>query len=123
VWRESWRLTGEEIDALALPDDETEAYLAGRRLAVKRELPSQCYARLSSERKPIYVDFTSPLFVSLLCSSVRSGRRLRSDLKVTLTEMLPTTEQVWPRSARGDRHVGEIRFHITDPEPARGLDG
>jgi hypothetical protein len=121
VWRESWRLTAEEVEMLALPDDEMAAYLAGRRLAAKLRLPAECFARLSSDRKPIYVNFTSPLFVSVLCAAIRSGRRRNGGLQVTLTEMLPATDDAWLCDARGNRYINEIRLHVVDSESVRGL--
>jgi len=118
VWRETWRLDGTEIAALA-DADEAAAYLAGRRLVAARGLPARCFARLSTEKKPVYVDFTSPAFVGMLAALLRSARAKSPGLDVTLTEMVPGPEGAWLRDAEGNRYLSEFRLHVTDPARAR----
>lgn len=120
IWRETWRLTRAEVEALAAPTGEAAAYLAGRRLAAGRGLPERCFVRLSTVKKPIYVDFTSPLYVSLLGSMIRSAQGgTGRALDVTVTEMLPDPDATWLRDAAGKRYLCEFRLQVTDAELAR----
>ncbi|TYC10348.1 lantibiotic dehydratase [Actinomadura syzygii] len=120
IWRETWRLTRAEIAALAAPTGEAAAYLAGRRLVTRRGLPERCFVRLSTVKKPIYVDFTSPLYVSLLGSMIRSALNgTGRALDVTVTEMLPDLDATWLRDTEGNRYLCEFRLQVTDAEPAR----
>jgi hypothetical protein len=114
VWRETWRLTHEEIASLA-GHDETAVYLAGRRLVAARGLTSRCFARLSTDKKPIYVDFTSPLWVGALGTLVSAGLAKNPGLEVTLTEMLPGPHDTWLADAQGNRYQAEFRLQMTDP--------
>lgn len=119
VWRETWRLSREDIDGLGAATEDMAMYLAGRRLVARRGLPDRCFVRVSTEKKPIYVDFTSPLYVSSLGSMVRSGLRKSPHLEVTVTEMLPSPDQTWLVDADGNHYFAELRLQVTDSEPAR----
>lgn len=116
VWREAWHLTREEIDSLTVVD-EPSLYLSVRRLAAARGMPARCFARLSSDRKPVYVDFTSPVYVSMLGDMIRAGRAKDRRMEVTFTEMLPTPDHAWLRDAEGNSYLAEFRLHVTDPAP------
>jgi hypothetical protein len=117
VWRESWRLAREDVGTIAVASD-TARYLAGRRLIARLGAPDQCFVRLSTDRKPMYVDFTSPLYVSMLGSLLCARLKTSPDLEVIMTELLPTPAQAWLRDAEGNRYFSEFRLQVTDPERA-----
>jgi len=114
VWRATWRLTPDEVGSLAGASDDVSGYLAARRLVSTRGLPRRCFARLSTQKKPFYVDFTSPVYVSALAASIRAGVEVDPELTVTLTEMLPQPDQTWLPDAAGDTYLCELRLQVTD---------
>lgn len=121
VFRETWRLSADDLDDLAAVPlrDEAGQYLAARGLARELRLPDRCFVKISTEAKPFYVDFTSPLYVASFCSMLRVAKSATGEaVRVTITEMLPTPEQTWVPDRDGRRYFGEIRMHITDPAAA-----
>jgi hypothetical protein len=114
IWRESWQLGPDEIDLLA-GGDGLDGYLSGRRLAGRLGLPRHCFVRLSTRRKPLFVDFTNPVSVTLLTRAVAGDRRRAADLEVAVSEMLPGPDEVWLADHDGNRYLGEVRLHVTDP--------
>jgi hypothetical protein len=121
VARETWRAT---VGATGLADvtGERPRYLAARRWRRDLGLPERVFVKAGTETKPFYVDFTSPLYVSSLCTMLRSARAAGGDgVPVTVTEMLPTPDQAWLPDAAGRRYLSELRLHARDPRPARTL--
>jgi hypothetical protein len=119
VARETWRTT---VGATGLADvaDEREQYLATRRWRAGLGLPERVFVALSTETKPSYVDFTSPVYVGAFVRTVRAARReAGDDAELTITEMLPTPAQAWVSDAAGRRYFSELRIHAVDPEPGR----
>jgi hypothetical protein len=121
LFRETWRTTVDGLGDLTARHGEEEQYLAGRRLVAGLDLPSRCFVKLSTESKPVYVDFTSPLYVASLCTMLRAAREARGGgAEVRITEMLPAPDQAWVPDREGRRYFGEIRLHFTDarsPQP------
>jgi hypothetical protein len=113
--RETWRLSAAELAELDT-GDEAERLLAARRLASSLQLPRFVFVRVPHEEKPIYVDWTSPPLLRLLARQVKGIPVERSaEPLVTVSEMLPTHEQLWLRDAEGRRYTGELRLAIVDP--------
>lgn len=124
VVRETWRMCLDDISSLTDISlrDEAGQYLAARRLAAEHGLPDRCFVKISTETKPCYVDFTSPLYVSSLCSMLRAANASTGgNARVTITEMLPAPGQAWVPDAAGRRYFGEIRLHVTDPAQADSM--
>ncbi|NRN69392.1 Surfactin synthase thioesterase subunit [Kibdelosporangium sp. 4NS15] len=119
LFRETWRTRVAELADLLTLKGDAARYLAGRRLVARLGLPDRCFVKIATERKPVYVDFTSPLYVASLCTMLRATRDEHGDrVDVVISEMLPTPDQTWIPDAAGNHYFGEIRLQITDPAPA-----
>lgn len=117
--RESWRLTAGET-GLADVVGERPRYLAGRALRDRLGLPERVFVRVATEIKPFYVDFTSPLYVKALCTTIRAAVAAEGpDVGVSLAELLPGPEHAWLPDAAGRRYCSELRLQVLDPVPAR----
>jgi hypothetical protein len=118
VAREMWCRRASEMD-FALLNDERERYLRARRWSIDLGLPDRIFVKVATEVKPIYVDLTSPTYVTVLCMAIRGGIRDGGpDTTVTISEMLPTPEQAWVPDAAGNRYSSELRLLVVDPERA-----
>lgn len=116
VLRETWRMTVEDLVEITVRGDEPGQYLAGRRVVARYGLPARCFVRLSSEVKPMYVDFTSPQYVASFAAAIRAARlRHGGDTKVSVSEMLPTPDLAWVADWEGHRYLSELRVQMTDP--------
>lgn len=114
VGRESWRFDPADLD-FAFEKSDMERFVAVRRWAREFEIPRFAFFKSSSERKPLFVDFDSPLYVDLFAAAVRSceddgsGRQ-----QITVSEMLPAIEQSWLPDANGRHYTSELRMVIVD---------
>jgi Lantibiotic dehydratase, N terminus len=117
VARETWRTTVAEAwpgKSGGLPE-----YLAARRLRRSLGLPEKVFVKVSPEVKPVYLDLTSPRYVSALATMLRSARQRAGDAaEVVLTELLPGPGQAWLPGPGGHRYFSELRVHLRDPQPA-----
>jgi Lantibiotic dehydratase, N terminus len=113
VCRESWTLPATELTFAGLKDEA--ARFAGARLWARRlELPRFAFLRTPLEMKPVYVDFASPIYVSLLCRLVRAVQEQLPEASVTLAEMLPDPLHAWLPDAEGNRYTCEFRVVAFD---------
>ncbi|MGH4030339.1 lantibiotic dehydratase [Actinomycetota bacterium Odt1-20B] len=122
LFRETWR-TG--VDAVALPKrsksaggSEREDYLAVRRWRAGLGLPERVFIKVEGEMKPVYVDFTSPVYVGSLCTLLRAAQRRcgpEADAELVVSEALPGPGHAWVHDAQGRRYVSELRLHVVDP--------
>ncbi|MFI6744028.1 lantibiotic dehydratase [Nonomuraea sp. NPDC050451] len=107
VARETWR-----PDLASMPagkgHDEPAAFAGIRRWARRLGLPRHVFWRVPWEPKPLYLDFESPMLVGLFATAMR--RPGGAGLRATITEMLPTPEQLWLRDAEGRRYTSEFRL-------------
>ncbi|WP_216207561.1 lantibiotic dehydratase [Amycolatopsis aidingensis] len=118
VARETWRTTI-EATGLSDVDDYAGRYLAARRLRRGLGLPERVFVKIGTETKPCYLDLTSPVSVSALCTMLRTARGTHGpEVPVTITELLPTPEQAWVTDAEGRRYYSELRLHVRDPRTA-----
>jgi hypothetical protein len=107
VCREQWRL---EPMALALTSTRGfEQFMAARRWARDLGLPRWVFVSLPEERKPVFVDFMSPISVETLARFAAKASHL------TVTEMLPSLEQLWLPDASGELYTSELRIAAVDP--------
>lgn len=114
VARETWRTTVAGT-GLAEVTGEAPRYLAGRRWRAELGLPERVFVKVGTETKPFYADLTSPLYVSSLCTILRSARAAGDDVPVLVSEMLPTPDQAWLPDAAGGRYFSELRVQALDP--------
>ncbi|WP_199314856.1 lantibiotic dehydratase [Streptomyces cadmiisoli] len=115
--RRTWRST---IGAGGLADvtGEQQRFVAARRWRRAEDMPEQVYVRVATDIKPQFVDFTSPVYVRLLCTMLRGARaKGGDDVEVIVTEALPTAEHAWLADGQGRRYSSELRLQIIDPEP------
>lgn len=117
VCRESWRTTVGET-GLSEVEGHRERYLAVRRWRRALRLPERVFAKFATEGKPLYVDFTSPVYVAGFCSALRAAARAGKDSALTLTELLPGPEHAWVPDAEGRTYLSELRVQLRDPEAA-----
>ncbi|GAA4003156.1 hypothetical protein GCM10022247_24990 [Allokutzneria multivorans] len=105
--RAAWHTTIAE-SGLADVVGPKERYFAARRWRAELGLPERVFVALADDSKPLYVDFTSPIFTAVLCTALRAC----SDhgIAVTITEALPGPEHAWARDAQGRRYVSELRI-------------
>jgi hypothetical protein len=119
IVRETWRTT---IGATGLAGraDRSDLFLRARRWRRQLRAPERVFAGIAGELKPVYVDFTSPAYVSSFCAMLRSARLQGGDgVELRVTEMLPSPEQAWVPDAEGGRYLSELRLQVRDPEVAR----
>ncbi|MFC6576108.1 lantibiotic dehydratase [Planomonospora parontospora] len=117
IARETWRTTVAET-GLAAVTDERERYLATRAWRARLGLPDRVFIKIGTEVKPCYSDLTSPHYVGVLCTMLRTAG---DDASVTITEALPTPDQAWVPDHAGNRYFSELRLQITDPDTPGGV--
>jgi hypothetical protein len=67
-----------------------------------------------TESRPFYVDFDSPVYVTVLAKAMRRLARKDPDGRITVTEMLPTPEQTWLTDDQGRTYTSELRLVAVD---------
>ncbi|EFL37382.1 lantibiotic dehydratase [Streptomyces griseoflavus] len=115
VARETWRLPAAGAD-FADEKDEARRFVRARRWRARLGLPRYVFVVSPTESRPFYVDFDSPVYITILAKALR--RLARGDQRgmVTITEMLPTPEQSWLLDDEGRRYTSELRFVAFDTE-------
>jgi hypothetical protein len=117
--RESWRFNPADLD-FAAEKDEVARFVRTREWAAAMAIPQYVFVKSSAEAKPIYVDFTSPIYVNVLAKMVRranAAERLPGQT-ITVVEMLPAHDDLWLADHLGNRYTSEFRFTWVDD---RGL--
>jgi len=119
--RQSWSFSPAELE-FAAEKDEALRYLEARRWAQQYDIPRLVFFKSDFERKPIYVDFASPLFINVLAKLTRQTQKAcleaelnTDDLLITLTEMYPTPDLAWLPDAVGQHYTSELRMVALDP--------
>ncbi len=112
VSRESWTFAPAELD-FAFVKTDAERFVAARRWARKLGIPRFSFFKSSSERKPLFVDFDSTLYVDLFAAAVRNCKDDHSG-KITVSEMLPAIDQTWLPDANNRHYTSELRMVIVD---------
>ena len=116
VARQTWRTTVGE-SGLATATGERQRFLAVRAWRRRLSLPEQVYVKLGTETKPCFVDLASPAFANMFCAMVRAARVDGGDgVSLTVSEMLPTTDQAWVPDGAGRRYFSELRLHLVDTQ-------
>ncbi|GAB4195287.1 MAG: hypothetical protein OHK0022_11920 [Roseiflexaceae bacterium] len=113
IARETWCFDGTDLAPLwAL--DEAEQFIELRRWATRHGFPRCVFVRISSERKPFFVDFASPPLAALLIRVVRQACAHDQRVWVSITEMLPALDALWLTDAEGRRYTSELRLIAVD---------
>ncbi|MFB9904340.1 lantibiotic dehydratase [Allokutzneria oryzae] len=114
ISRETWRTTVGDT-GLADVVGPRERYFAVRRWRAALGLPERVFVTVAGETKPMYVDLTSPVFTSILCTALRAAQN--QSTRVTITEQLPEPGHAWVPDAQGGRYVSELRVQLSDGDP------
>ena len=115
VSRESWRFSPADLD-FAAEKDEAARFVRTRQWAAALGLPRYVFAKSSAEEKPVYVDFTSPVYVNILAKMIRRTNAAEQlpDKTITVVEMLPAHDNLWLTDHEGNRYTSELRFTWVD---------
>ncbi|MEU2596729.1 lantibiotic dehydratase [Streptomyces hirsutus] len=113
VARETWRLPVSEAD---FADEKNEAarFVRARHWQRRHELPRFVFIVSPTEPRPFYVDFDSPVYVTILAKAARRLAREDPGARLKVSEMLPTPEQSWLTDDDGHRYTSELRFVAVD---------
>jgi len=107
VWgRERWEVDPKTFPVVA---DRSAQLVAARRWARDLRLPRYIFYKIPEETKPIYADFTSPIFVELMASMARKASAL------VISEMLPSVDEMWLPDSAGATYSCELRLVTVDP--------
>jgi Lantibiotic dehydratase, N terminus len=115
VSRERWRFNPADLD-FAAEKDEVARFVRTREWAAALGIPRYAFVKSSAEQKPVYVDFTSPVYVNVLAKMVRrtnADERL-PDKTITVVEMLPAHDDLWLTDHEGNRYTSELRLTWVD---------
>ncbi len=114
ICRETWRFAPDELP-FVMEKSDADRFLAARRWAHTHDLPRHMFVKISTERKPFYIDFDSPILVAIFAKNVRrvleQGAAAGS---ITLSEMLPAIDQAWLPDADNCRYTSELRIVAVD---------
>jgi hypothetical protein len=114
VSRESWHYSPEELP-FAFEMNETTRFAAARRWASKHGIPRFIFVKTAVEKKPFYVDFDSPIYISIFAKSIRRMARAgASERSIAITEMLPGPDQCWLSDAHSQHYTSELRIVALD---------
>lgn len=109
--REKWRIPSTSVP-FAKCKDEARRFVLARRWQRELGLPDQVFVTPTGGAKPVYIDFDSPVYVSLFAKFVRRAAAEASVL--TVAEMLPSHDGLWLRDGQGRRFTSELRLAAFD---------
>ena len=114
VRRESWCFAAAAMD-FAYEKDETARFLAARAWKRQNDLPRFIFVKAPVEKKPFYIDLASPLYVRILAKAIRRTKESEHvDRPITVTEMIPTHDQIWLPDNAGNQYTSELRMVAVD---------
>lgn len=120
VGRETWRFDPATLTFAAEPD-EALRYLGTRRWQREKGLPARVFVKSPGEVKPFFVDFDSPIYVNVLCKSIRRCHKTGLPDQLVVTEMMPDLDELWLTDADGHGYTCELRMIAVDSQPPAGL--
>lgn len=112
VFRESWSFPIAGLDWISTRTD-AEHFVGARRWLREAGLPELVFASISSETKPLFVDFRSEVQVGNLAQLLRTAAETEG-ASVTFSEMMPGPEELWLADAEGNRYTSELRLQFID---------
>lgn len=113
IHRETWSIPVGELD-FAFNKDQNKRFLAARMWAREQGMPAILFVKSPIEPKPFYVDLDSPVYVEILCKTVRRLLATHANEEVAFSEMLPTTDDAWLADNSGLKYTSELRLAIID---------
>jgi hypothetical protein len=108
IQRETWIIPTSEWSDVS-NKDQYEQILHTWKLKQKFGLPDEVFVRVDSEMKPFYVHFHNLFLIDLLLKYVRSEE------KITFSELLPNRNSTWFRNHQGS-YCCELRGIMIRPE-------
>jgi hypothetical protein len=112
VSRESWRFQPSGLE-FAWEKDDKHRFAAARRWARQNSLPRYVFVKTGNEVKPCFVDFESPIYVSMMARFIRRAGAASGE-DIAFVEMLPGPHQAWLPDAEGKRYASELRLVTVD---------
>lgn len=110
VSRESWSFPPGKVE-FAFEKDEATRMIAARRWAQANDLPRFVFVKVPVEAKPFYLDFDSPIYLNMFAKTIRRTLETgKPDQVITVTEMIPRTDQTWLPDAEGETYTCEFRL-------------
>jgi hypothetical protein len=120
IKRESWSFTPSELQFVQ-NSDPAESFLQIRSWARSHAIPRFVFYKVPIERKPVYLDFESPILMGIFARLVRRTQEAAlPDSRVELSEMLPTSDQLWLRDKHNQKYTSEFRLVAVDTCSAQG---
>ncbi|MER5933042.1 lantibiotic dehydratase [Streptomyces sp. NPDC002054] len=113
VARETWSVPVAEL-GFAEEKSEAKRYVRARHWQAERELPRYVFVVSPTEPRPFYVDFDSPVYLTILAKAARRLARKDPEARLKISEMLPTPEQAWLTDDEGNTFTSELRFVAVD---------
>lgn len=110
--RETWRFDVQEL-AFASATAPLERYAGFCSFAAQHSFQRWTFVRTHREKKPVYVDLHSPMLVEVAMKLVRAAAGDEAGW-VSISEMLPSPEQLWLTDGEGERYCSELRTAILD---------
>src|SRR5262249_38752824 len=107
VNRERWMFSASAMPFLEL-EEAIERFAGARRFKEEHSLPRFVFVKVPEEKKPFYLDFESPTLVDIWM------RRAKKAAWIAMSEMLPSSEQLWLVDARGEKYTSELRMAAVD---------
>jgi hypothetical protein len=124
VAREAWSFPVVELKQFVYLKDEAERFLAIRRWARAHGIPRLVFIKVPIEIKPLYVDFSSTIYVDVFIKQVRRTIENNSpEDRVNISEMIPNHEQTWLQDAAGQKYTSELRVIVYDRSLNRASPG
>jgi len=110
IQRRSWRFHCDDFHFLDNKSDSDNFHYMCN-WARTLGLPRQVFVKYSWEKKPVYVDFASPLYVRMLVKQLLKDSQKSKNLPnvISFSEMLPSHEQLWMPLVDGGNCTSEFR--------------
>ena len=91
LWRARWRVPTEQFVPSSAHPSSADLLALACDVRLRFGLPERCFARVASERKPLFVDFGNLFSLELLLATIRGNTH------VDFTEVLPSPDKWWLR--------------------------
>jgi hypothetical protein len=106
IARERWNLTPADMPFLR-ENDPAQQFAEIRAWGRAHGMPRRAFVSSPAERKPWFLDFDSPVSVSILVSRMK---KLATGTPVGVTEMLPDLANLWLVDRDEQRFTSELRL-------------
>ena len=114
IVREAWTFNLEDV-YFSRMNSRHKRFVSAIEWRHRHSIPRFVFAKLSTEKKPIYIDFTSPIYIDLVSRIIRRSLTVNAPSKsITFTEMLPSVNSRWLTDTQGAPYTCEFRFVAYD---------